>query len=298
MTRVLVSGGTGIVGRFIVEHLLGHGYKVTVGGRQPPAAGLFSKDVAYVPLHLDPDLDQIDAFQNIYYFVHAAFAHVPGKYRGGEGDDPKGFRRANLNGSVRLFETARDAGVRRCVFLSSRAAYGPQLPGIALSEDVLPKPDTLYGRVKLDAERCLQALCAHDFITASLRVTGVYGDAGPGRDHKWHGLIEDYLAGRPVAPRTGTEVHGDDVATAVRLMLETDPMRINGEIFNVSDVLVDTHTILSFVRQATACPHPLPEPAGTDVFNPMSAERIRMLGWRPGGMERLEATVTELLKGA
>src|SRR5690349_9106772 len=78
MTRVLVSGGTGTVGRFIVEHLLGHGYKVTVGGREPPAAGFFSKDVAYVPLHLEPDLDQIDAFQNIYYFVHAAFAHVPG----------------------------------------------------------------------------------------------------------------------------------------------------------------------------------------------------------------------------
>ena len=33
MTRVLVSGGTGYVGRFIVEHLLAHGYKVTAGGR-------------------------------------------------------------------------------------------------------------------------------------------------------------------------------------------------------------------------------------------------------------------------
>ena len=160
------------------------------------------------------------------------------------------------------------------------------------------RPDTLYGRVKLDGERSLQALCAHDFITASLRVTGVYGAAGPGLDHKWHGLIEDYLAGRPVAPRTGTEVHGDNVAAAVRLMLETDPMRINGEVFNVSDVLVDTRTILSFVREATACPYPLPEPAETGAFNPMSTERIRMLGWRPCGMERLKATVTELSKGA
>lgn len=298
MTRVLVSGGTGTVGRFIVEHLLGHGYKVTVGGRRPPAAGFFSNDVAYLPLHLDPDLDQIDAFQNIYYFVHAAFAHIPGKYRGGEGDDPEGFRRANLNGSVRLFEAARDAGVRRCVFLSSRAVYGPQPAGTVLSEEVLPKPDTLYGRVKLDAERSLQALCAHDFLTASLRVTGVYGAAGPDRSHKWQGLFDDYRAGRPISPRAGTEVHGDDVATAVRLMLEADPMRVNGEVFNVSDVLVDTRAILSVVRDATACPHPLPEPAETDAFNPMSTDRIRMLGWRPGGMERLRATVAELATSA
>ena len=111
MTRVLVSGGTGYAGRFIVEHLLANGYKVTVGGRTPPTAGSFSRDVAFVPLHLDPDIDQIDVFENIYYFVHAAFAHVPGKYRGGEGDDPHGFRRANLDGSVRLFEAAKDAGV-------------------------------------------------------------------------------------------------------------------------------------------------------------------------------------------
>ncbi|MDF1633685.1 NAD(P)-dependent oxidoreductase [Mycoplana sp. MJR14] len=294
MTRVLVSGGTGTVGRFIVEHLLAHGYKVTVGGRTPPAPDFFSRAVAHVPLHLDPDLDQIDAFENIYYFVHAAFAHVPGKYRGGEGDDPDGFRRANLNGSVRLFEAARDAGVRRCVFLSSRAVYGPQPPGTVLTEDLPARPDTLYGRVKLDTERSLQALCAHNFTTASLRVTGVYGEAGPRRDHKWHGLIGDYLAGRPAAPRAGTEVHGDDVAAAVRLMLETDPMRINGEVFNVSDVLVDTRALLSIVQQATGCPHPLPAKADVDAFCPMATERLRMLGWQPGGMLRLQATLEAL----
>lgn len=294
MTRVLVSGGTGTVGRFIVEHLLAHGYKVTVGSRTPPASGFFSRNVAHVPLHLDPDLDQIDAFENIYYFVHAAFAHVPGKYRGGEGDDPHGFRRANLDGSVRLFEAARDAGVRRCVFLSSRAVYGPQPAGTVLAEGLPARPDTLYGRVKLDTERSLQALCAHNFTTVSLRVTGVYGAAGPGRDHKWREMIGDYLAGRPVAPRAGTEVHGDDVAAAVRLMLETDPMRINGEVFNVSDVLVDTHALLSIVQQATGCPHPLPAEADLDTFCPMATDQIRMLGWRVGGMERLEATLKAL----
>lgn len=294
MTRVLVSGGAGYVGRFIVEHLLASGYKVTVGGRTPPPAGLFSRDVAFVPLHLDPDSDQIDAFENIYYFVHAAFAHVPGKYRGGEGDDPHGFRRANLDGSVRLFEAAKDAGVRRCVFLSSRAVYGPQAPGVPLSEDMQARPDTLYGRVKLDGERSLQALCSHNFITSSLRVTGVYGPVGPGRPHKWQALFDDYLAGRPVPVRVGTEVHGDDVASAVRLMLEADPMRVNGEVFNVSDVLVDTRDILSPAQAALNCPHPLPAPADRAAFSSMATDRIRMLGWRPGGMERLAATVATL----
>ncbi|HVK89887.1 MAG TPA: NAD(P)-dependent oxidoreductase [Mycoplana sp.] len=295
MSRVLVSGGTGYVGRFIVEHLLAHGHEVTVGGRSPPSAGFFAKDVHFVPLLLDPDRDQIDAFKNINHFVHAAFSHLPGKYRGGEGDDPDGFCRANLDGSVRLFEAAKQAGVRRCVFLSSRAVYGPQPGGVALTEETPPQPETLYGQVKLEAERRLQALRTPAFVTASLRVTGVYGPASPGRQHKWQSLFDDYLAGRPVPSRAGTEVHGDDVAAAVRLMLETDPARVDGQVFNVSDVLVDSRALLSIVRYATGCPHPLPPAADLAAFNPMATDKIRTLGWMPGGAVRLRAVVTDLV---
>jgi nucleoside-diphosphate-sugar epimerase len=294
MTRVLVSGGTGYAGRFIVEHLLANGYKVTVGGRTAPEPGFFTKDVAFVPLRLDPDADQIEAFDHVYYFVHAAFDHVPGKYRGGEGDDPQGFHRANLDGTMRLFETARDAGVRRCVFLSSRAAYGPQPPGTTLKEDMHSKPDTLYGEIKLQAERSLASLCGHGFVTASLRATGIYGAAGPGRRHKWAGLFEDYLAGKPVSSRASTEVHGSDVARAVRLMLESDSMRINGETFNVSDLLTDTSEILSFLQRARHCPHPLPAAGDTAACNPMGTCKIEALGWKPGGLELLRETIENL----
>lgn len=294
MTRVLVSGGTGYVGRFIVEHLLANGYKVSVGGRTAPESGFFSKDVAFVPLRLDADADPIEAFDHVYYFVHAAFDHVPGKYRGGEGDEPQGFQRANLDGTVRLFETARDAGVRRCVFLSSRAAYGSQPPGTLLKEDMPGKPGTLYGDVKLQAERSLRSLCGHGFVTASLRATGIYGPAGPGRRHKWAELFEDYLAGRPIAVRAGTEVHGDDVARAVRLMLESDPVRINGEIFNISDLLTDTHEILSILQRATGCLHPLPAAAGKAGNNAMDTCKIKALDWKPGGMELLKQTIRHL----
>jgi nucleoside-diphosphate-sugar epimerase len=39
--------------------------------------------------------------------VHCAFAHVPGRYRGGEGEDPEGFLRLNLEGTLRLWDEAR-----------------------------------------------------------------------------------------------------------------------------------------------------------------------------------------------
>lgn len=289
--KVLVSGGTGLVGRYIVEELLAAGYHVIVGARHAPLPRLFSHPVEFAALSLDPDHDQIEAFDDAYFFVHAAFSHIPSRYRGGEGDDPKAFHRLNLDGTVRLFEAAKRAGTRRCVFLSSRAVYGEHPPGTELTETMLAKPETLYGQVKLDAERALSHLSTPGFAGTSLRATGVYGDLSP---NKWDGLIGDYLTGRPVAARVGTEVHGRDLGRAVRLMLETESPRITGEVFNVSDISVDANDILSPVQRETGCRHPLPAPADKAALNPMSTAKIRALGWTSGGTPLFEETMKRL----
>ncbi|MDL2409051.1 NAD(P)-dependent oxidoreductase [Rhizobium calliandrae] len=289
--KVLVSGGTGFVGRYIVEELLSAGYQVAVGGRNAPLPGLFSQPVTFVRLSLDPCEDQTHAFDKAYFFVHAAFTHIPGKYRGGEGDDPGGFRRFNLNGTVKLFETAKRAGIRRCIFLSSRAVYGDRLAGEALTETTTPAPNTLYGEVKRDGERALFSLSAPGFATASLRATGVYGDLCP---NKWEDLFADYLGGKPVLARPGTEVHGRDVGRAVRLLLETETSRISGEAFNLSDVLTDTHDILARLQQVTGCQHPLPSPAPKGMVSAMDTSKIRALGWYGGGATLLEETIARL----
>ncbi|MDK4738231.1 NAD(P)-dependent oxidoreductase [Rhizobium sp. CNPSo 3464] len=289
--KVLVSGGTGLVGRYIVEELLAAGYQVAVGGRNAPESSLFSQPVTFVPFSLDPSEDQSDVFDDAYFFVHAAFAHVPGKYRGGEGDDPESFRRLNRDGTIKLFETAKRAGIRRCIFLSSRAIYGDRLAGETLTEDIIPTPNTLYGEVKRDAEHALFSLSAPGFLTASLRATGVYGDLRP---NKWDDLFTDYLAGKTVPSRAGTEVHGRDLGRAVRLLLETETSRINGEAFNLSDILTDTHNILAHLQRATGCPNPLPAPALQGVVSAMDTSKIRALGWRGGGTALLEETIAKL----
>jgi len=293
--KVLVSGGTGLVGRYIVEELLSAGYAVAVGGRSKPSPDLFSQPVSFVPLSLDPAQDHTEIFDDAYFFVHAAFSHVPGKYRGGEGGDPEGFRRHNLDGTAKLFETAKRAGIRRCIFLSSRAVYGDRMAGEMLTEATEPAPNTLYGKVKRDAEHALFSLSAPGFATASLRATGVYGDLCP---NKWDDLFADYLAGATVRSRAGTEVHGRDLARAARLLLETEAGRIDGKAFNLSDILTDTHEILGHLQRVTDCPHPLPLPAPQGIVSEMDTSRIRALGWRSGGVALLEETIGRLAKTA
>lgn len=290
---VLVSGGTGLVGRYVVEGLLEAGHEVAVAARCPFAHEMFSRPVRHVPFSLDPDADPSHIFDDAYHFVHAAFDHLPGRYRGGEGGDPEGFRRRNLDGSVRLFEMARRAGVRRCIFVSSRAVYDGLPSGTVLTEDMTLSPSSLYGQVKLQAEQVLADLSCPGFAGISLRATGIYGDLRP---NKWDGLFADYLAGRPVERRAGSEVHGRDVAEAVRLVLEADTSRVSGGVFNLSDIVTDTHEILSLLRHATGAEHPLPEPADRTAVAEMATERIRALGWKPGGRRLLEGTVAQLAR--
>ena len=289
--KVLVSGGTGLVGRYLVEGLLTAGYQVTVGGRTAPHPTLFPLPVDFVPLSLDPDADHSCAFDDAYHFVHAAFDHVPGRYRGGEGDDPQGFRRRNLDGTVRLFESAKRAGVRRCVFVSSRAVYDGLPDGTVLHEEAAAKPASLYGEVKLMAEQVLAELSSPGFAGVSLRATGVYGNLFP---NKWDGMFRDYLAGRPVAARAGSEVHGQDVAAALRLVLEADTARVSGQAFNISDIVTDNRDILSHFRDAIGSKQPLPKPAAKSRIARMATDKISALGWQPGGMALLHDTIDGL----
>lgn len=261
---VLVTGAGGIVGRFVVPALEAAGHRVTRLGRQP---GDHPWDLA----HTAPRLPRADAL------VHLALAHVPGAYRGGEGDDPAGFRRLNLDGTRALFDAAGDA---RIVFLSSRAVYGDRRRGVFLKESDAAEPDSLYGEIKLLGEAAVGGR------GVSLRATGVYG----GRPHKWEGLFADYLAGREIAPRVATEVHGDDVAAAVLALLG------GGETgaFNVSDLLLDRHDLLGRVQALTGSPFPPPPRFAGDPPGRMTICRLRMLGWRPGGWGKLDAFLAGL----
>lgn len=256
--RVAVTGASGLVGRFITEGLRAAGHEVIILG------------TGGIPWRLG---EAVEVEADV--LVHGAFAHLPGRYRGGEGDDPDGFRRVNLDGSLRLLRNFPG----RTVFLSTRAVYGDHQPGTPLTEDTQLRPDTLYGEVKAAVEA---------EATVSLRATGVYG---PGAGHKWEALFADFLHGLPVMPRVATEVHGADVASAVLAVLH----RGQGP-FNLSDLLLDRRDLLAEVAVTTGCAHPLPDRSDRHRVNVMDCTKLKALGWRPGGWGRLVASLPALLQ--
>ncbi|WOI58055.1 NAD(P)-dependent oxidoreductase [Palleronia sp. LCG004] len=269
--RIVLTGATGRAGHPAARHLSRMGHEVTTLGRRPSVLGL---------PHLDwqlggpcPDLGFADAL------VHAAFDHVPGRYRGGEGDDAPGFIARNRDGTLRLFDAVRG---RRIVFLSSRAVYGSPPPGTSLPETREPAPDTLYGKMKREVE-----IAVTDRGGVSLRATGLYGPPRPGKAHKWADLFADFSAGRPIAPRVATELHVDDLATAVALALDLE----QPQILNVSDIVLDRCDLLGTWGAIHGIAGPLPRRADASSVREMETTRLRALGWTPRGMAGLRDTL-------
>ncbi|MCT8266440.1 NAD(P)-dependent oxidoreductase [Afifella sp. JA880] len=310
---VLVTGGTGYVGQLIARHLVGHGFRIRLASRQRPPEGRFSFPFEWVPFELDPQADFGAAIADVDHVVHAAFQHVEGRYRGGEGDDVEGFYRANRDASLRFLTEAKAAGVKRAVFLSSRAVYG-SLEG-PLDETMVPEPDTHYGHVKLAVERGLRKLCLDPpetfaplavpavtpampsvgFAGASLRVTGVYGLVEPLERTKWMSIARQILDGTlEIAPRVATEVHGEDVGQAVALLLDAPAEMATGQIYNCSDLLLSNREIVAALREALARPGSLPERGDERSVAIMCCDRLRRLGWQPGGRAHFAGTIDAL----
>src|SRR5215470_5115249 len=69
MTRVLVSGGTGVLGREVVSRLLEKGYTVRIMSRSPRRG---TTDVEWAQAHLQTGEGLSDALHGVDVIVHAA----------------------------------------------------------------------------------------------------------------------------------------------------------------------------------------------------------------------------------
>ncbi|MEP2705879.1 MAG: SDR family oxidoreductase [Roseibium sp.] len=281
MKRILMTGGTGQLGRFIATRLKQDGHRLTFLGRTPPEDDSFD----FVEWDLASSTQTVPAADAL---IHCALAHAPGQYIGGEGDDPHGFIEKNVDGTQALFTAAKAAGVRHNVFLSSGAVYSSVEDWAVVKEAYETTPDTLYGRVKLAGEHALEMLCDQAMTGSALRVADVYGLPLGTKFHKWSDLFDAFQNGEKVTPHLGTEVHGDDLAAALVLILDQDPAeRPNFDVFNVADLLLDRQDVLNSFATGKAISSPLPARADGPL-GVMDAGKLKALGWSPGGKDKLK----------
>lgn len=171
MTRILVTGASGFIGKALVAALADQGLSVRGAARDPETIAALP-GVERVAM---PDLrDQADwgpLLDGVTHVVHLAGIAHTGQFT--EAD----YQRINAE-AVRDLAAAASGKVERFVLLSSMAALrGPVADEVVRADDP-PAPEDAYGRSKLAAEQILQD---SNLSWSVLRPPGVYGPGVKGR---------------------------------------------------------------------------------------------------------------------
>lgn len=172
--KILITGASGFIGSFIVEEALRRGFDTWAGVRATSSRRYLTDErIHFIDLDFSSEDKLVDALKDkdFDYIVHAA-----GVTKCLRKDD---FMRVNYEGTRNFVHAILKTGMplKRFIYLSSLSIFGAikeQQPYQEIQESDTPKPNTAYGRSKLEAEQFLDSI-GNDFNYIILRPTGVYG---------------------------------------------------------------------------------------------------------------------------
>jgi len=234
--RFLVTGGAGYIGVPLIEQLLGKDNQVICLDR------FFFGRESLSRIEKDPRLtlvqDDIRWFDPCYLkgvdvvIDLAALSNDPS----GELNPAKTYD-INYLGRLHVAKLSKEHGVSRYILASTCSVYG--FHDEILDEASSTNPLTTYAKSAVKAERDILPLGNDRFTVIAPRFATVYGLAPRMRfDLAINAMIlKLYKTGKIPVMRDGTQwrpfIHVKDVAKAYMKLAETDPGKVNGEVYNV-----------------------------------------------------------------
>jgi nucleoside-diphosphate-sugar epimerase len=166
-----VTGGSGFIGRALIERLRSEGWDVR-GLARSDAAAAKVKEAGAEPAR--GDLGDTAAMRAGAEGCEFAF-HAAAKVE--DWGDPAEFERINVQGTENALAACREAGVRRFVHVGTEAALMAGHPLVNVSEEAPLRPDSpaLYSSSKAKAEQRVRAANGDGFETVVIRPRFVWG---------------------------------------------------------------------------------------------------------------------------
>ena len=169
MKKVLVTGATGFLGKYLIEELLNNDYEVIAQGRKENI--LCSLKEKYNVEILKCSLDEIrDIEIKVDYVIHAAaLSTVWGKW--------EDFYNANVVGTKNMVDFCKNNHVKRLVYVSSPSVYSAKFDKLNIKEEDFDKNNKLnyYIKSKILAENIINNVNITQLETVIIRPRGLFG---------------------------------------------------------------------------------------------------------------------------
>jgi nucleoside-diphosphate-sugar epimerase len=233
--NIFITGGAGYVGSKLVPKLLNLGNKVTVFDLM-----IYGDDVLEDHKNLikiKGDIRDTKLLEKILpnhdVVIHLACISNDPSYE----LNPTLGKSINFEAFEPLVKISRKKNVNRFIYASSSSVYGIKKEK-DVTEDMSLEPLTDYSKFKGECEKILNLYKSDDFITTTIRPSTVCGYAKRQRldlvvniltNHAFHKRNITVFGGNQLRPN----IHIDDMVNSYISVLEADPKKINGEIFNV-----------------------------------------------------------------
>ncbi|HET9015035.1 MAG TPA: dTDP-glucose 4,6-dehydratase [Thermomicrobiaceae bacterium] len=289
--RVLVAGGAGFIGSHFARYLLARSLaevvvldKLTYAGNLANLTDL-SDSPRFRFVHADIcDVDAVEAALTgcdaIVNF--AAETHVDRSLL-----DPSAFIQTNVYGTWTLLESARRAGVRRYVQVSTDEVYGDVETGLSSEDDPL-RPRSPYSASKAGADlMVLSYVAAHGLDASITRGSNTYGPYQyPEKVIPL--MITHAMEDRPL-PVYGDGrqirdwIHVADHCSGIATVLERGQP---GEVYNVGggnprENLDVIRTILRLLDRPESLLQHVKDRLAHDRRYALATDKLRGLGWEP-----------------
>ena len=165
--KVLITGATGFLGKYVVEELKNNGYQVAAFGRNEKIGkALIDSNVEFFKGDIENREDLLRALQGCGAVIHAAaLSTVWGKWNN--------FYKVNVLGTRNIVEICEKQGLK-LVFVSSPSIYAGAKDQLDVKENEAPKDNNLnfYIKSKIMAENIIKNSKLNYMI---IRPRGLFG---------------------------------------------------------------------------------------------------------------------------
>jgi UDP-glucose 4-epimerase len=297
--NVLVTGGAGYIGSICTEELLNAGHSVAVyddlseGHRSAVDAR-----AKFLLAHPDQEQDIANAVKNT---APEAILHFAANAQVGESmANPSKYFQNNVVNGFKLLKAAVDHGVKKFVFSSTCATYGPP-DRVPMTEDLPQRPINPYGESKLMFERMLHwyhqlhglSFVAFRYFNAA-GASGKFGEHHRCETHLIPNVLKVPLGQAKECQIFGTDyrtpdgtcirdyIHIIDLAQAHILAMQPGKQGFynlgNGDGYSVRQVIQTCEKITGTKIPAAEKPR---RPGDPPKLVASAEKAIRELGWKP-----------------